>query len=81
MSKHKNGTLMTAGVTPSSRSRRVVLAGLAAAAIVAATLPLAASGAAQAATGSANIVVSGTVIASGGRADAGATVVIHAWPD
>jgi hypothetical protein len=81
MSRRKNGSLMTAAVKPRSRFRVGMMARLAAAASVAATLPLASSGAAQAATKSASIVVSGTVIASSGRAEAGATVVIHAWPD
>lgn len=58
-----------------------MLARLAVAASVAATLPLTGSGLAQAATGSASVVVTGTVIASSGRAEPGATVVIHAWPD
>jgi hypothetical protein len=57
-----------------------VLATLTVVASIAAALPLAGSGA-QAATGSASVVVSGTVIASSGRAEPGATVAIHAWPD
>lgn len=77
----KNCTLMTAAITPRSRFKLAVLAQVAAAVCAAAALPLTGAGTAQAATGSPSIAVSGTVINSSGKADAGATVVIHAWPD
>jgi hypothetical protein len=50
-------------------------------AIAALTVPLAASGPAQAAARPAAIPMMGTVTTSSGKADAGVKVLIHAWPD
>jgi hypothetical protein len=64
-----------------SRFKPAILAPLATVLAVAAAIPLAGGSPVHAATGSAEIVVSGTVIASHGKHAAGAMVAIHAWPD
>lgn len=79
MGKHKSSTLSEGRGHARSAVRR--LAQLSVAVSVAATLPLAGSSLVQAATQSASVVVSGTVLASTGKAAAGTTVTIHAWPD
>ena len=78
MSKRKNGTLSDGRGYARSGFKLGPLAPLAAVICVAGTVALAGSGPVQAATRPASVVVSGTVIASSGKADAGATVVIHA---
>lgn len=81
MNKRKNGSSIDGRGNARSRFKPAALAQLAAVITVAAAIPLAGSGAAQAATQSAKVVVSGAVLTSTGKAAAGATVVIHAWPD
>jgi hypothetical protein len=79
MNKQENRCLIDGNAK--SRFKPAILAQLAAVITVAAAIPLAGNSPVQAATQSATIVVSGTVIGGSGKADPGIAVVIHAWPD
>jgi hypothetical protein len=81
MSKIKKRTLSDGTGHARKGIKLALLAQLATVLTVAATVPLVVTGPVLASTQSANIIVSGTVITSSGKADAGATVTLHAWPD